>query len=255
MNNDRLRQTAVVFGAAAQIVGALLVPLGVQSIDVGSRTELVRTPVVPAGYAFSIWGVIFAACAAYAVWQALPSQRADPLLRRLGWWTAAAFTGAAVWEVLAQGGAGDAWLSLVLAGTAAAALVAAVRLARWPEPQTGARWWLVALPIGLFAGWVTAALFANVSTALEAARAEPWPEGVWLLLIAAAAAALSAALAAVRGQVAFEAAALWALVGVAAANWPGGRAAYATAIAGVLLVLAAGAWARNRQKRAGSPVR
>ena len=43
---------------------------------VGNVSDRYPTYVVPAGYAFSIWSVIFALSLAYAVWQALPAQRA-----------------------------------------------------------------------------------------------------------------------------------------------------------------------------------
>jgi hypothetical protein len=43
---------------------------------------------VPAGYAFTIWSLIFTLSLGYAVWQALPSERENPLLRRVGWLTA-----------------------------------------------------------------------------------------------------------------------------------------------------------------------
>ena len=50
-----------------------------------------RFPVffVPAGYVFAIWGVIYLALSAFTVYQALPSQRANPLLRRVGYLFAA----------------------------------------------------------------------------------------------------------------------------------------------------------------------
>ena len=40
---------------------------------------------VPAGYVFAIWGVIYLALIAYTIFQALPAQRANPTLRRIGW--------------------------------------------------------------------------------------------------------------------------------------------------------------------------
>jgi hypothetical protein len=63
-------------------------------VDVGPRS-----PVEPAGYAFGIWGPIFALSLGYAVYQARPAQRRNPLLRRIGWWTAGAFLGTGMWSV------------------------------------------------------------------------------------------------------------------------------------------------------------
>ena len=36
-------------------------------------------------YVFSIWGLIYIGLLAYTIYQALPSQRANPRLRRTGW--------------------------------------------------------------------------------------------------------------------------------------------------------------------------
>ena len=238
---DRVRQVAVVLAAAAQVVGAALYPLGLAPMSVGGRTEPVSTPVVPAGYAFSIWGVIFVLGLVFAVWQALPRNAGDPLLRRLGWPVAATFTGNALWETMAQYGAPDAPLALLLALIVGAALVARQALVRWPEPATAGRWWRVDLPIGLTAGWVSAAFFAACSTALQAAvqRSSGVPANgyVWVLLIAAAALFAVRQLLGARGPVAYAAGVAWAFVGIAVANaGAGNRPALIAALAGVAAV-------------------
>jgi hypothetical protein len=251
MAADRGRQAANVAGAVAQIAASALVPLGVLPIAVGERTEAVDTPVVPADYAFAIWGLIFATCLAYAVWQALPGRRKDATPRRIGWWTAAAFAGNTVWQLAAQSGAPDWSLALVIVPTAGAALGALLRLADAPERVAGARWLLVALPVGVLAGWLSAATFANLSTALEASRVEAWPQTVWLALIGGAAVFASAVLLRVRGQPAYAAAVLWALFGIAAANRAEGEpVALQLAIAGLLIVALATILGRPRARRA-----
>jgi hypothetical protein len=45
----------------------------------------------PAGYAFAVWALIFALSLVYAVYGALRANRENPLLRRIGWYTAGAF--------------------------------------------------------------------------------------------------------------------------------------------------------------------
>ena len=83
--SDRTRSIAVAVAAVAQTV----VGLGAQLVvDADSSTAAIsddnRSPVTPAGYAFSIWGLIFAACLALAVYQALPAQREREVHRRTG---------------------------------------------------------------------------------------------------------------------------------------------------------------------------
>jgi len=49
----------------------------------GAMSARHPTLLTPAGYAFSIWGVIFTGLVAYTGWQLLPAQRAAPLPRQL----------------------------------------------------------------------------------------------------------------------------------------------------------------------------
>lgn len=126
-------------------------------VPIGAIAGEVRSLVVPAGYAFAIWGVIFALGLAYAVYQVLPSKRADPLLRRIGWPLAGAFILNGVWEVsvpLRQ----PVLLQAIIAGIFACAAVAFVRFV-WSERGAlkGVDRWLVAPTIGLLFGWITAA--------------------------------------------------------------------------------------------------
>lgn len=126
-----------------------------------------RSLVEPALYAFFVWGPIFALSIAYAVYQALPAQRENPLLRRIGAFTAEAFLCTGLWSVVVP----MRQLSLALAmllGIFACLLVAYLRLSR---PAYGgvrtrsfgaAEPWLVALPVGLFLGWITAAIAVSL---------------------------------------------------------------------------------------------
>ena len=67
MSVDTVRQTANVVGALFQVLAG---PLGmlIFGVGVGAVSDANSTLVVPAGYAFSIWGLIFALCLAYAVY-------------------------------------------------------------------------------------------------------------------------------------------------------------------------------------------
>lgn len=156
---DAGRRWATVFGAVFQVVAGALVPIGAVAGGVPSL-------VIPAGYAFAIWGVIFALGLAYAVYQMLPSRRADPLLRRVGWPLAGAFILDGIWEAsvpLRQ----PVLLQAIIAGIFACAAVAFVRFVRSERGVlTRADRWLVAPTIGLLFGWITAANVVSFNDAL-----------------------------------------------------------------------------------------
>ena len=89
---DALRAGAVLLAAIAQIAGS---PLGaaLAGRSVGEVSDATRALITPAGYAFSIWGPVFALALAWAVYQALPGQRDRAVHRATGWPLAAAFAG------------------------------------------------------------------------------------------------------------------------------------------------------------------
>ena len=92
---DVARQAATVLGVIFQIGGGALA-----GETVGRVSAENPTLVVPADYAFTVWGPIFALSLAYTVYQALPGQRQNPLLRRVGWFMAGAFAGNGLWQIL-----------------------------------------------------------------------------------------------------------------------------------------------------------
>lgn len=216
---DLARQLANVVGAVFQ-VGATFVASAEISEVTGERTPLIE----PALYAFSIWGLIFALSLAYAGYQALQANRENPLLRDIGWFTAVAFACIGLWSVFVP----ERRFLLALAMLAvvfACLLVVYVRIlqsARRGQLASGGRW-LVALPVGIFLGWITAANLVSISS--EAVRlglisaggvGEALVGSALLLLggMLAAAVVLAGRTGPAQGYLAYAAAVLWALVAI-----------------------------------------
>ena len=86
---DTLRQISVVLTILATIVvNALANALPINGQNTGQISDRFHVYFVPAGYVFSIWGLIYLGLIAFAIFQALPSQRENPRLRKVGWWIA-----------------------------------------------------------------------------------------------------------------------------------------------------------------------
>ena len=82
---DTIRQILVVLSVLATIiVNFLAVSLPLNGLNTGEISDRFKVYFVPAGYVFSIWGLIYIGLIAYAVYQALPSQRENPRLRKTG---------------------------------------------------------------------------------------------------------------------------------------------------------------------------
>ncbi len=217
---DLARQLANVVGALFQ-VGATVVASAAISEVTGERAPLIE----PAPYAFSIWGLIFALSLAYAGYQALPANRENPLLRNVGWFTAGAFACTGLWSVFVP----ERQLLLALAMLAVVVFCLAFVYRRVVDAAGGrvlgrGERWLVALPVGVFLGWITAANLVSISSEVvrlglvsSSGGAGEAVLGAALLLLGgvlAAAVVLAGKAGPVQGYLAYGATILWALVAI-----------------------------------------
>lgn len=220
IGRDGVRQGANVVGAVLLVAVAVLT--GNDVADIANRN---RSLILPAGWAFAIWGPIFALAVAYAVYQALPVRQNDPLLRRIGWWTAAALLGSALWEALFPA----RWFVPAQLAIAAVFVVLAVAFLRFvddvrPDGATTAERWLIAPLLGLFFGWITAATLVGLAATLVALGFDGDSLGAAIggggLLLLGVGIATTMVLVGMRGPTllwaGYGAAVLWALAGVAA---------------------------------------
>jgi len=182
--------------------------------DNGTISERYPTLLVAAGYAFSIWGLIFLLDLVYAIWQATGERRRDDTMRHVAPWAAAGFALTAIWMPLFS--MEHFWACLLVIFGATACLVrCALILSHDRTPQEG-QWLWAWTPLSLHAGWLSLAAFLNLAQVIVAyellspARQLPWS----LVLFALAAATLLALNQRMRGNIDYVAAALWALVAV-----------------------------------------
>ena len=85
MHSDRTRQVVTVLAyllTLALNTAATTLPLG--GLPTNAISDQFHVFVIPAGYVFSIWGLIYTLLGAFTIWQALPRNREDATLRRLG---------------------------------------------------------------------------------------------------------------------------------------------------------------------------
>jgi hypothetical protein len=164
---DRIRSVAVLVTAIAQVASAPLTPvlLGPQA-STGMISDANHTAATPAGYAFSIWGLIYLASLVLAVWQLIGTAPASPANRRTGWWLTAAFVMSTIWVPIF--GVGLIWLAqlviFVLVGCLATALI---RLTALGPASSVAERWCLRIPVGLYLGWAICAAAAGLALTIR----------------------------------------------------------------------------------------
>jgi hypothetical protein len=255
---DLARQAANVVGAVFQVAVPLFV--GEQIARVATET---RSLVDPGDYAFAIWSLLYLLSLAYAAYQALPANRKDPLLRRIGPFTAGAFALNGLWEVLVP-------LRLfLLAEVSLVAIFVCLAIAYLRVMRSGrgvlggAGCWLVALPLGLLFGWITAANAVSFTTTLvgygllNGGLGEAALGSASLLAggLVASAVILVAKSGPPQGYLAYAAAVLWAYAGIVANQYGASTPTTGAATVAALLVVATlvgnlfGGWPRQRSGR------
>ena len=116
----------------------------------------------PAGFTFSIWGVIYLALLVYVVWQALPAQRSDTRVAAISKYFQlnCLLNGAwiVVWhyDLLALS-------FLVMLGILATLILIYRSLRTGYDSGPRARYLVLVLPFSVYSGWITLATIANAS--------------------------------------------------------------------------------------------
>jgi len=199
---------------------------------------ITRHAVQPAGYAFAIWGVIFLwllASAAFGLWR-----RADNPA-----WGAVrpALMGAMV--------LGTLWLFLAasapLIATAVILAMAACAITAFLRADTEGDRWILSAPLGIFAGWVSAASMVSVGIMLGGYGITSHPNAALIMVALLVAAALYIQSRAPIMPV-YGATVVWAIIAVAAVNRADQPTVAITAILAAALMAAGTAILRIRAK-------
>ncbi len=196
----------------------------------------------PAGYVFSIWGVIYSALMAFVGYSFTRPGRASIAVDRIGWLFVINAVANGVWIVFWHYGMFPATMAMtvVLLGTLCAI---ALRIGTPATAATRADRWFVHLPFAIYLGWVSVATIANAAVMfLDLGwNGEPLTPEAWTLALIAIATGIGAVMVVRRGEIAFAGVLIWAFVGIAVkqveAAWvPEG----AQAAASLLAVISAG---------------
>jgi hypothetical protein len=214
---DWIRQISVILTILATIViNVLANALPINGLNTGEISDRFQVYFVPAGYVFSIWGLIYAGLIAFGVFQALPSQRENPRLRATGWWISLGGLANSAWIFLWHYEQFPLTLIAMLV-LLATLIVTYLRLGIGRTAVSPAETWAVRVPFSIYLGWITVATVANVTSLLDYLKWDGFgiaPE-IWMAIMLAAVLMIAALMNFTRRDVAYTAVILWALVGIA----------------------------------------
>jgi benzodiazapine receptor len=211
-----LRYSNILFFALTVVVNSLA---GSTTIIGGKNTAQVSdanlTLITPAGYVFSIWGIIYILLGVFVVFQALPKQQGKDYQKKIGWLFVLSSLVNVVWLFL--------WqfeylpLSVVIMFLLLASLILIyLRLGVGKSKVAMSERLAIHLPFSVYLGWITVASIANVSATLVSLNWDGFgisPE-IWATLVVAVALVITILMLITRKDVAYSLVIIWALVGI-----------------------------------------
>lgn len=237
MNRIKSHQIITVLATLVTItVNALANILPLNGLETGTISDRFDIFFVPAGYVFSIWGLIYLALVAYTVFQALPTNADNPILKKIApfYWVGSLAN--SVWIFL--------WhyevFSLTLIAMVAI-LITLILISQKLVNTEGSEKWLVRLPFSIYLGWISVATIANVSQTLFLYDWKGWGIAgqVWAVIMLAVAALLGILKLWLENDVPYGLVLVWAFVGITVSQAGAALVVTAAWTAAILLLVAA----------------
>jgi hypothetical protein len=216
-----LRYPGLVFLATVGMLMANAIPgaMGFRGETVGSISDKIPSLMTPAGYAFSIWSLIYASLLGFAFYQLSPSRREDREIAQMELWYIASCLLNSAWIFI--------WLSKLFFFSLFVIVLLLICLVRIYVSFDGVRatregasaWWLI-WPFSIYTAWVTVATVINAVIALKAIG---WEGGgispvVWSLILIVVACLIVGWIALPRRDATYIGVLIWALVAIGVAN-------------------------------------
>jgi hypothetical protein len=218
-NSDRLRQwlTLVAIIAAFIInVASNFTPINGLTIGEIANTLFSEVQIIPANYAFAIWGLIYLGLFSFAIYQFQSSQQQNPRLQKTGYWVVGASLAQIVWVIVFLYRLFG--LSLIAMVLILLALIQAyLKLHNNQVTVSAKEKWFVDAPIGIYLGWISVATIVNVALVLYDSGWSGWgiSAQLWTALLIVVAGLIGAILRLRYHETAVLLVFIWAFIAIA----------------------------------------
>jgi hypothetical protein len=198
------------------IINGLATGLPLNGQDTGEISDRFDVFFVPAGYVFSIWGLIYLALIGFAIYQFLPSQRDNADVARIGYWFVASSVANSAWIFLWHYNYFGASVVVMLA-LLVTLIVIYTRLDINRRATSTADKWLIHFPFRIYLGWISVATIANITSYLDFVNWGRWglAEETWFVIMMGVAVVLALAMTIARRDAAYLLVLVWAFAGIA----------------------------------------
>lgn len=219
LNLDRFRPiltlTAILAAFGINVL-ANIAPIGGLTIGEISNTIFGEIKIIPASYAFAIWGIIYLGLISLGIYQVLPNQRQNPDLPQMGYDLVLASLAQIAWVFLFQYRLFA--LSLVaMLGILVPLIRLYVRLGIGSVRVSRKQKWYVHIPVSIYLAWISVATILNVAIVLYDLGWSGWgiDPSVWTAFVLIVGAAITATVIMQRSDIAFPLVIVWAYSAIA----------------------------------------
>jgi len=220
-------------------VNVLATALPLNGQDTGEISDRFDIYFVPAGYVFSIWGLIYLGLITFMIYQALPTQKNNPLLKKIypAYWIGSLAN--IVWLFL--------WHYNVFSITFIAMLIILasliyiyLQISKASPGLDRNQKWLVKLPFSIYLGWISVATVANITQVLFYFEWGGWgiAPAVWAVIMLAVATLLGLLMLWRETDVPYTLVLVWAFIGIANSQADTALVANAAWAASAILIVA-----------------
>lgn len=190
-------------------------PPGGANVGELANTLLRDVRILPASYAFAIWGLIYIGLIAYGIYQVRPAQHGDETIMAVDGLLIVACLAQIAWIYLFT--LQQFWWSVLAMLVILGALILGyLRLGVGRGRVARDRRWNAHIPFSIYLGWISVATIVNIASALFV---DAWNGGItpelWSVLLLAIATAIGAVVFWQRRDVAFVLVFVWAFVAIA----------------------------------------
>ncbi len=195
----------------------------INNTTIGDISDASKNLFTPAGYAFSIWGIIYLMLLGFVIYQSrslFTKVRDDEFIIKTGWWFVLSCFSNMMWITFWLYGFMEfSILAIFVLLFSLLKIVMQNRMELWDAPISviALLWW----PFVFYSGWVTVASIANVAAYLKSMDWNAWgfSEVSWAITMIIIAGIINLVVTWKRNMREFALVGVWALAAIAVANW------------------------------------